>query len=211
MLRVGLTGGIASGKSTVADMFVELGAALVDTDVIAHRTVEPGSAALGAIAEQFGESVIAADGSLDRAALRRIVFASEPERRKLEAILHPLIRTQAVAEMAAASAPYVIAAVPLLVETGFADLVDRVAVVHCTMQQQIDRVTKRSGMSRKEAQAIIAAQTDERTRLAAADDIIDNTGTLAETRAQVERLHEKYLNAPESLPSRGSSRRIAPC
>lgn len=193
MLRVGLTGGIASGKSTIAAMFEELGATLVDTDQIAREVVAPGEPVLDSIRDAFGDSVFEADGSLDRAAMRRVVFRDETKRKRLEALLHPLIRARTLEAMQLATGPYVIAAVPLLVETGFAELVDRVLVVHSTPEQQIARVMHRDGIDRDEAAAILDAQIDEESRLRAADDVIDNTGSLAASRRHVQRLHEQYV------------------
>jgi len=193
VLRIGLTGGIASGKSAVADMFAELGAALVDTDRIAREIVEPGQPALDAIRSTFGESVFSADGSLDRSAMRALVFSDERQRQELEALLHPLIRARTLDALNQATGPYVIVAVPLLVETDFATIVDRVLVVHCTIEQQIARVMQRDNIDRDQAMAILAAQIDEQTRLRAADDILDNTGSLTAARQQVQRLHEQYV------------------
>ncbi len=193
MFRVGLTGGIASGKSTVAEMFVELGASLVDTDVIARAVVAPGSAALEKIRAAFGAVVLVDDGSLDRRALREIVFSDAAKRRELEAITHPEIRSLTLREIASATGPYVIVAVPLLVESGFSKLVDRVAVVHCTREQQIARLIERDDISREQALAMISAQVDEATRLQAADDVIDNSKSISHTRDQVTRLHAIYL------------------
>ena len=197
MFRVGLTGGIGSGKTTVADMFVELGAELVDTDRIAREVVAPGSTTLNSIREAFGESILLKDESLDRSALRDIIFANDAERRKLESIIHPVIRARTIRDIETCDGPYVIVAVALLVESDFRELVDCITVVHCTIEQQIDRVMKRDGASEEHAKAIIASQADEATRLEAAVDIIDNSKSLAYTRDQVERLHRKYLSEPD--------------
>jgi dephospho-CoA kinase len=193
VLRIGLTGGIASGKSMVADMFVAHGATLIDTDAIAREVVAAGEPGLAAVREAFGDAVLAADGTLNRRALRAVVFADESSRRKLESILHPLIRERAVARMAAADGPYLVVAVPLLVETGFGELVDRVLVVDCAVQTQIDRLMKRDKITEQEAAAAVAAQADRQTRLAAADDVIDNDGPPEATRMQVAQLHRNYL------------------
>jgi dephospho-CoA kinase len=192
-LRVGLTGGVASGKSVVADMFIELGGSLVDTDAISRELMAPGAPGFAPVLTAFGDRILATDGTIDRPALRAIVFSDAGQRRKLERILHPLIRKATLHALDETNTPYVIAAVPLLVETGFARFVDRVLVVHSTRRQQISRAMSRDGIDRQAAIAIIDAQVDEKTRLAAADDVIDNTGTLAQTRAQVERLHAQYL------------------
>jgi dephospho-CoA kinase len=174
-------------------MFVELGAALVDTDRIAREVVAPGQPALKAIREKFGPSVLRRDGTLDRAAMRKRIFSDAGDRAELEHLLHPLIRERTLAEMDAAHGPYVIAAVPLLFENGFDREVDRVLVVHCTRSQQIERLVERDGVDADEAAGIIEAQIDEKTRLDRADDVIDNTGTLENTRLQVARLHEEYM------------------
>lgn len=193
MLRVGLTGGIASGKTTVARMFAELGAAIVDTDEIAREVVAPGEPGLEAVVDAFGRSVLEPSGELDRARLRRIVFGDAARRKSLEAILHPLIRSRVVDRLEALDAPYAIVVVPLLLETGFDALVDRVLVVDCPESLQLDRLLRRDAATEPEARAMIAAQIDRRTRLARADDVVDNDGTLAETRRQVEILHARYL------------------
>ncbi len=193
MLKIGLTGGVASGKSTVADLFRALGAPLIDTDVLAREVVEPGEAGLDAVCKAFGPDVLTEDGRLDRRKLRSIVFADDEKRRRLEAILHPLIRERVIAELGRLDAPYVIIAVPLLIETDFAKLVDRILVVDVPVDVQLDRLMARDGSTRAEAQAIIDAQVDRETRLAHADDVIDNSGDLASTRAQVETLHRRYL------------------
>lgn len=193
MLHIGLTGGIASGKSAVARMFVSRGAALVDTDVVAREVVEPGSAGLSAVVAAFGESMLDTSGALDRARLRQQVFANAASRKRLEQILHPLIRERTLELMGAARGPYVIVAVPLLVETGFAALVERVLVIDCSVQTQLARLMQRDRMTEAEAQAAIAAQVDRQTRLAAADDVIDNDGSLVATERQVGVLHERYV------------------
>lgn len=193
MLKVGLTGGIASGKSTVADLFEALGAPLIDTDVLARKVVEPGTPGLAAVRDEFGPGVLTERGELDRRKLRSIVFADDEKRRRLESILHPLIRERLRAELDRLDAPYVIIAVPLLIETDFAELVDRILVVDVPVEVQLARLMARDGSTRAEAQAIIDAQVDRETRLARADDIIDNSGDLASTRTQVEALHRRYL------------------
>ncbi|MGE0802148.1 MAG: dephospho-CoA kinase [Lautropia sp.] len=194
--KVGLTGGIGSGKSTVADGFAALGVPVVDTDAIAHRLTAPGGDAIDAIRAEFGAAMIAADGRLDRAAMRAAVFADAGARRRLEAILHPLIRGQAERETAAAfaqGAEYLILAIPLLVESGnWHDRVDRVLVVDCPVELQIERVIRRSGLTREAVLAIIAAQATREARLAAADDVIDNSGTAVALTPRVAELHRHY-------------------
>jgi dephospho-CoA kinase len=191
---VGLTGGIGSGKSAAATLFGELGAAVVDTDAIAHELTAPGGAAIAPIRSVFGDEVVAASGALDRAAMRRKVFADAHSKARLEAILHPMIRAEADRRSAAARAPYVVLVVPLLVESGSnSSRVQRVVVVDCPEEVQVARVMSRSGLSAEEARAIMAAQVGREKRLAAADDVIDNGGELAALRPQVEALHRQYL------------------
>jgi dephospho-CoA kinase len=191
---VGLTGGIGSGKSAASSLFELLGAAVVDTDVIAHELTAPGGAAIESIRNAFGDEVIDARGALDRAAVRRKVFADASAKARLEAILHPMIRAEADRRSAAARAPYVVLVVPLLVESGgYRSRVRRVAVVDCPEEVQVARVMTRSGLSAEEARAIMAAQVSREQRLAVADDVIDNGGDLAALRPQVEALHRRYL------------------
>ncbi|MFN6960787.1 MAG: dephospho-CoA kinase [Rhodocyclaceae bacterium] len=191
---VGLTGGIGSGKSAAAERFAARGVPVVDTDAISRALTGPGGAAVVPIRAAFGAGVITADGALDRAAMRRIAFADPMARKRLESILHPLIRAESEARLCRlASAEYAILVVPLLIESGaFRSRVDRVCVVDCPEELQIARVMARSGLSRDEILAIIAAQASREERLAAADDVIDNTQGLADLDAQVARLHEKY-------------------
>ena len=197
IFRVALTGGIGSGKSTVADRFVALGAVLVDTDVIAHRLTAADGAAIAAIRERFGEAMIAADGSLDRAAMRARAFAEPSSRKALEAILHPMIRAASEAAVAAAAkqgADYVLLAIPLLVEAGnWQDRVDRVLVIDCPVEVQVERVMRRSGLRREEVDAIIAVQASRQQRLEAAHDVIDNSGEPTQLDPQVQRLHRDYV------------------
>ena len=195
-LIVGLTGGIGSGKSTVADLLVEHGGALVDTDQIAHQLTAPGGEAMAAIREEFGNGVVAADGRLDRAAMRALVFADPGARKRLEAILHPLIRQHTdagVARAVAQQAPYVLVAVPLLVEGGRAkERFSRVLVVDCPPEIQVSRVMQRSGLERDQVLAIMAAQASREQRLAVADDVIDNSAGLDALRPQIARLDRLY-------------------
>jgi dephospho-CoA kinase len=194
MFTVGLTGGIGSGKSTVADRFAAHGVPVIDTDVIARELTAPDGDALAAIRAAFGESVVQADGALDRAALRRRVFADASARRQLEAILHPRIRHVVERTRAALTAPYVLIVIPLLVETGgYADLLDRVLVVDCSEDMQIARVMARSGLGRDEVKAILTAQAGRAERLSAADDVIDNTASAESLDAQIATLHQRYL------------------
>lgn len=193
---VGLTGGIGSGKSAAADLFAERGVAVIDTDAIAHALTTSDGAAMPAIRAEFGAGVASADGALDRAAMRAMAFADPAARRRLEAILHPLIRAESERQLAAASAraPYAILVVPLLIEAGdYRKRVNRIAVVDCAEATQIARVMSRSGLARPEIDRILAAQATRAERLAAADDIIDNDGKLAALPPQIERLHVNYL------------------
>lgn len=191
--RVGLTGGIASGKSTVAECFAELGVPVIDTDVIAREVVTAGSAALREIAATFGGAVIARDGSLNRSMMREIVFAEDEKRRQLEAILHPRIRGEAWRQADAASTPYVIVVVPLLFESPMKQQMDRVLVVDCSVATQMQRLLRRDSETAAQAERMIAAQASREDRLSLADDIILNEGSLQETREQVMKLHETYL------------------
>ena len=193
LLKIGLTGGIASGKSVVADMFVKLGAALVDTDVIAREVVAPGEPGLDAVRKLFGPAVLTPSGELNRPAMRSLVFGDAAKRRHLEDILHPLIRERTLRKLQQAEGPYAIVVVPLLVETFFGQLVDRVLVVDCPASTQFDRLLKRDRLPREEATAMIEAQVDRASRLQEAHDVIDNSGTVEATRRQVVRLHQRYL------------------
>ena len=191
---IGLTGGIGSGKSTAARIFAALGAAVVDTDAISHALTGPGGVAMSALLEAFGAACLQPDGGLDRKAMRERVFADEAARRRLERILHPLIRLEAERQIASTVAPYVLLVVPLLLETGrYRPLIQRVLVVDCDPEVQVTRTMGRSGLTREAVAAIMAAQLDRESRLAAADDIIDNSGDEPALRAQVEQLHATYL------------------
>lgn len=191
---VGLTGGIGSGKSAAADEFARLGAAVVDTDRIAHELTRAGGAAIAGVRELFGDSVIAPDGAMDRKALRERVFTDPQAKRRLEGLLHPMIREQSARRIAAATEPYVVHVVPLLVESpDYRKRVQRVLVVDCPEPMQVERVRKRSGLSGDEVQAIVRSQASRAQRLAAADDVIDNSGTIAALQKQVETLHRIYL------------------
>lgn len=191
-LRIGLTGGIASGKTTVAGMFAELGATIIDTDVIAREVVAPGQPALDEIASEFGASLIDADGVLDRAALRELIFADDDARKRLETILHPRIQDEARRLSDQAGGEYQIIVVPLLVNSSLKDILDRILVVDCDEETQIRRLTARDGESEDLARRILAAQASRTERLAIADDIIRNDGTIADMRQQVAALHEIY-------------------
>jgi len=191
-LRIGLTGGIASGKSTIADMFVDLGAVVIDTDVIAREVVMPGCPALEEIRQTFGEAVIEEDGTLDRGAMRQLVFADDDARRQLEAILHPRIQQETRRQSNEAGGEYQIIVVPLLVESSLKSFVNRILVVDCAEEVQISRLLARDAESEEQARRILAAQTSRTERLAIADDVITNDGALADTEHQVESLHRHY-------------------
>ncbi|AJX15476.1 dephospho-CoA kinase [Burkholderia ubonensis] len=195
MLAVGLTGGIGSGKTTVADLFAARGASIVDTDLIAHRITAPGGLAMPAIEQAFGPDFVAADGSLDRAKMRALIFSDDAARRRLEAITHPLIRTETDREGREARGAYVMFVVPLLVESGsWKSRVDRVLVVDCDVETQIARVMRRNRFTREQVEAIIARQATRDARLAAADDVIVNDATTPDAlAAQVDALHQRYL------------------
>ena len=190
---MGLTGGIGSGKSAAADEFGKLGAAVVDTDVIAHELTGKGGAALAGIERVFGKDFIAG-GSLDRKRMRDHVFADPAAKRALEALLHPMIREESARRIAAARAPYVVHVVPLLVESpDYRRRVDRVLVVDAPEETQVARVRERSRLPEEEVRAIMRTQASRAERLAAADDVIDNRGSRDALRNQVGALHQKYL------------------
>lgn len=193
MLKIGLTGGIGSGKTAAADHFAELGITVVDTDLIARELVEPGQPALAEIAAAFGPGVLDAGGRLNRPALRQRVFRDENARSRLEAILHPRIRETMLQRGAAASTPYVIFVIPLLFETGQQTLVDRTLVIDVPEDLQRERVTLRDGLKREAVDAILAAQVAREARLNLADDVIRNDATVADLRRAVEERHQHYL------------------
>ncbi len=192
-MRVALTGGITCGKSLVADAFAGHGAPVIDTDVIAHEITQPGSTALSRIVAEFGVEMLDAASALDRSKLRARVFEDPAARRSLEALLHPAIVAEMNRRAAAVQAPYVVLVIPLLVETGIEDEVDRVLVVDCPEDQQLRRLRARDGETETSARRILAAQATRKDRLAVADDVIDNSGTREATRNAVAALHLRYL------------------
>jgi len=193
-LVVGLTGGIGSGKSAAADAFGKLGATVVDTDAIAHELTGPGGAAIAQLRRLFGDEMVDAAGAMDRKRMRELVFADAEKKQRLEALLHPMIRAESERRIAAAPGPYVVHVVPLLVESpGYRGRVGRVLVVDCPEALQISRVRQRSGLPEEQVRSIIASQIQRERRLAAADDVIDNSGSIAAMQQEVRRLHEKYL------------------
>ncbi|HHQ4527663.1 TPA: dephospho-CoA kinase [Aeromonas hydrophila] len=194
MYVVAITGGIGSGKTTVANQFAELGIEVVDADVIAREVVEPGTPALAAIATHFGSGVITPDGQLDRRRLRERVFTDPQAKGWLNALLHPLIRTEMQRQCAAARSPYCLLVVPLLVENRLTALANRVLVIDVDEATQIERTCRRDGVSHEQAQAILAAQASRAERLAAADDVLDNqNGTPEAIKSRILALHETYL------------------
>lgn len=197
MFKLGLTGGIGSGKTKVADMLAELGATVIDTDVIAHALTAVGGQAIEPVRTAFGEQAISATGAMDRDYMRDRVFNEPSDRKRLEAILHPLIAQEVQRQTSQASGCYVVFVVPLLIESGrWVDRVDRVCVVDCDRQTQIERVQTRSGLSRERIEQIIEAQASREQRLAAADDVLDNGAHISTTelRAQVLGLHQQWCN-----------------
>lgn len=202
-LIVELTGGIGSGKTAAADMFAELGAVLVDADAIAHELTVPGGAAMPAIEAEFGRKVIAESGALDRAAMRRLAFGDVSARARLEKILHPMIRKESEARVAAAllsSSAYVVLVIPLLVESGQArSRGGRTLVVDCPEPLQVERVMSRNGLKADEVKAIMKAQASRTARLAVADDVILNDRGLEELREQVAALHVKYSSLADKI------------
>jgi dephospho-CoA kinase len=200
---IGLTGGIGSGKSAAAEHFARLGAAVVDTDAIAHELTAPGGAAIPAIVAAFGPDILTPAGALDRTKMRTLAFSDPEVKHRLEAILHPLIRQESDARCrAAADAPYVVLVVPLLIEAGedYRRRCQRIAVVDCPEEIQIARVRARSGLDEDLIRRIMAQQASRAERLAAADDILDNGGDLAQLHAQVEALDRLYRELARHAP-----------
>jgi len=194
MLIIGLTGGIGSGKTSAANIFSVLGAGVIDTDEIAHELTQPGGESISVIQQVFGEKYITAEGALNRKEMRNLVFNDTGARRKLEAILHPLIRDEVSRRVELAQAPYLIVVVPLLLETGhYREIVQRVLVVDCSEGVQISRAAARSGMHEQAVRAIMAAQVSRDERLRQADDVIVNDAGLPSLERQVRALHRKYM------------------
>jgi dephospho-CoA kinase len=202
IFRVGLTGGIASGKTTVANLFAALGVPIIDTDLLAREVLEPGGALLAEVVAHFGPAILAAEGGLDRRALRARVFADPAERRWLEERTHPAIRALTDLRCDAADGPYCMVAIPLLVETGGANRFDRVLVVDVDPAVQLARLQARDHGARSEAERMLAAQASRADRLAVADDVIHNDGDLARLRDQVEELHRRYAAAAKAQSAR---------
>lgn len=198
-MRVGLTGGVASGKSTVSAMLAELGAVVIDADLLAREVVEPGTDGLAEIVKAFGDGVLTPDGALDRPAMGALVFADEERRRTLEAIIHPRVRARG-RELEAAAEPddVVVHDIPLLAETGQASRFDAVLVVDVPVETQIERLVGLRGMTREEAEARVAAQATREERLAIATHVIVNTGTLEDLRRRVTEVFEEMVSAGET-------------
>ncbi len=197
---VGLTGGIGCGKTTVADLFGELGATLVDTDLIAHAMTVAHGPAMPAILAAFGPQFAAPDGALDRARMRALVFSDPGAKARLEAILHPMIRDAALAAAAIATGPYVIFVVPLLIESGtWRQRVTRILAIDCPEQVQIARVMARNGLTEEQVRAIMATQVTRTERLAAADDVITNDGKIGALAPQIARIHAHYMAFSERM------------
>ena len=193
MLLIGLTGGIGSGKSYVCEIFRALGVPVIDSDVIARELVEPESKVLKQIASLFGDQVIQQNGSLNRALMRELVFNDENKRKQLEALLHPLIREEMQRQIDTLRSAYVVLAIPLLLERGWQQLLDRVLVIDCAETQQLQRAVSRDGSSQETIKNIMDSQIRREERLATADDIIDNSGSIESLHSQVEALHHHYL------------------
>lgn len=206
--RVALTGGIASGKTTVANLFAELGVPLVDTDLIAREVVEPGRPALAAVVDAFGRDVLAADGGLNRRRLRERIFNDPAARARLEAILHPAIRAEMERQsaLAAGSGPYQVLVIPLLAEGGRRDHVDRVLLVDVPPEVQVERLMARDAVTREQAEAALRAQASRAARVAMADDVVSNAGGVGDLREQVARLHRDYVKFAQEKAA-GSGRK----
>jgi dephospho-CoA kinase len=203
MFVLGLTGGIGSGKSAVAACFKKYGIKVVDADIAARKVVEPGMPALKTIAEHFGEQVLQADGTLDRAVLRSIVFNNEQQRQWLEQLLHPAIGEWIATELTSATSAYAILESPLLLETEQRKSTHRTLVVDVSKELQIERATARDDNSREQIEAIIAAQLPREERLARADDVINNSGSLADLESAVKTLHQQYLKIAATFDDQG--------
>jgi dephospho-CoA kinase len=201
---VGVTGGIGSGKTAVTDLLQELGIAVVDADLAARAIMQPGRPALAAVGRHFGDAVLRADGSLDRAALRKIVFADADQRRWLEQLTHPLIGEEITTQLAAATSPYVVLASPLLLETSQRELCDLVVVVDVPESVQLERTMRRDDNDEAQVRRIIAAQLNRQSRLKQADEVIENSGDMQALRAQVVRLHEQLLERFSAPPWRAT-------
>jgi dephospho-CoA kinase len=199
-LRIGLTGGIASGKSTVEQRFTELGVPVIDADDSARAVVARGRPGLAAVVERFGTGILTPQGELDRRELRSLIFSDAARRKELEAVLHPLIRADMEQRTSQATGPYVVLSIPLLVEGNSRGRWDRVLVVDADESLQLARLMRRDAVSEAEARATLAAQASRAARLALADDVLVNSGTVAELRQAVDLLHRRYLELAAGMP-----------
>lgn len=193
MLIIGLTGGIGSGKTTACNQFMSLGVPIIDADLVARDVVKPGQPGLEQIVATFGPKILAADGTLERGQLREKIFSDSSARQKLEAILHPLIRAEIKNRLSAIEATYVIMAIPLLIESGQYEIVDRILVIDVPEKQQIERICLRDGMDAEQAKHILTVQCSRSDRIAVANDVIYNTGDLEQLKSEVTKLHNFYL------------------
>jgi dephospho-CoA kinase len=200
-LRIGLTGGIASGKSTVEQRFTELGVPVIDADDSARTVVARGRPGLAAVVERFGAGILTPQGELDRRELRSLIFSDAARRKELEAILHPLIREDMEQRSSQATGPYVVLSIPLLVEGNTRGRWDRILVVDADESLQLARLMRRDAVSEAEARATLAAQASRAARLALADDVLENSGTVAELRQAVDLLHRRYLELAADMPT----------
>lgn len=195
MLAIGLTGGIGSGKSEVAQLFQQLGVKVIDADRIAHQLVQPGADALVEVANAFGNTILTPEGSLDRARLGKLVFNDPDKKRRLESIIHPRVRKKIrLYKDEYKAEPYIVVVIPLLLESAQRDLVDRVLVVNATEPVRIQRVQLRDGRSEQQIRSIIQSQADDAVRKAAADDTLDNVGTIDDLPPLVQKLHQQYMS-----------------
>lgn len=200
MLRIGLTGGIGCGKSAACQLFSELGIPVIDADQISREVVAPGTTGLIALTQLLGTTILTPEQKFDRQALRARIFADPALRQRIEAILHPLIKQRMIEQSTALHAPYVILAIPLLLEAGWHDMVDRILVIDCPVETQLKRTMLRDGISHEQAEAIIAAQMNRAARLAQADDIVTNDGALSQLREHISALHQRYLQMACAAP-----------
>ena len=194
MLKIGLTGGIGSGKSTVAKLFTDLNAPLIDADIIAQQLVKPGKPALSAITKHFGKEVLMPSGMLNRNLLKEIIFTDSEQKKNLETILHPLVYSEIKSQISQLTSPYTIISIPLLIETGMENFVDRILVIDCSTEIQFVRVKKRDQLSDARINSIITSQASREQRISAANDIIDNSNGTQALAEQVKKLHNLYMD-----------------
>jgi dephospho-CoA kinase len=199
-LRIGLTGGIASGKSTVEQRFRQLGVPVINADDSARAVVAPGEPGLAAVIAHFGSRMLTPQKELDRRALRSLIFADPKSRKELETILHPLIRSDMDRRILESEGPYIVLSIPLLIEGGARDRVDRVLLIDADESLQLERLMSRDAVSAEEARATLAAQASRAARLQGADDVLENAGSVSELRQAVDRIHQRYLELAAALP-----------